>query len=155
MNAFNEWINRMRGTAEPEDATGEPGTERELRDSLEGGADQPGEPRPSDPAPQVDPDTLHERVIDALREIYDPEIPVKIYDLGLIYEVEISATSEVDVQMTLTTPGCPVAATFPGMVEAAVANVDGVRDARVELVWDPPWTMDRMPEEVKLELGLL
>ncbi|MCB1742328.1 MAG: SUF system Fe-S cluster assembly protein [Gammaproteobacteria bacterium] len=100
-------------------------------------------------------DELRERIIATLREIYDPEIPVNIYDLGLIYDVDIDEDGAVDVTMTLTTPGCPVAQTFPGDVEARVGAVDGVSSASVELVWDPPWTIDMMPEEVKLELGLL
>lgn len=96
-----------------------------------------------------------EQVIDALRGVYDPEIPVNIYDLGLIYDVDISDDRKVSIQMTLTTPGCPVAQTFPGTVECAVRCVEGVEDATVELVWDPPWTKDRMSEDALLSLGLL
>lgn len=95
-----------------------------------------------------------ERIILALKEVYDPEIPVNIYDLGLIYTVDINAEGHVDVQMTLTTPGCPVAQTFPGTVEQAVNQVDGVNDCTVELVWEPPWTQDRMTEAARLELGI-
>jgi len=102
----------------------------------------------------VEQQALIERVIAALREIYDPEIPVNIYDLGLIYDLDVRSGGEVDVAMTLTAPGCPVAQTFPGTVEAAVAAVEGVSAAHVELVWDPPWTQDRMSEEVKLQLGM-
>lgn len=98
---------------------------------------------------------FEQQIIDALRGIYDPEIPVNIYDLGLIYDVEISEDREVSIQMTLTTPGCPVAQTFPGTVECAVKCVAGVEDATVELVWDPPWTKDRMSEDALLSLGLL
>jgi FeS assembly SUF system protein len=105
--------------------------------------------------PGGDDGALEERIIAALREIYDPEIPVNIYDLGLIYGIRIGENRVVDLEMTLTTPGCPVAQTFPGTVEAAVREVDGVEDARVDLVWDPPWTMDNMTDEVKLQLGLL
>ena len=94
-------------------------------------------------------------IVDALRTVYDPEIPVNIYDLGLIYGFEIDEKFFVDVKMTLTAPGCPVAETFPGIVENAVKGVVGVSDARVELVFDPPWTMDYMSEEAKLELGLI
>jgi len=107
-----------------------------------------------DDAP-VDTDALRQTVIDALREIYDPEIPVNIYDLGLIYRVEVGEDAVVEVDMTLTTPGCPVAQTFPGMVEDRVRDVPGVNAAHVELVWEPPWCMDNMTDEVKLELGLL
>ncbi len=103
----------------------------------------------------VDPEMVKARVIEALQQIYDPEIPVNIYDLGLIYEVAVSPEGEVAVKMTLTAPGCPVAQTFPGQVEAAIRQVEGVRDAHVEVVWDPPWTKDRMSEAAKLKLGML
>jgi len=94
-------------------------------------------------------------IIDALRTVYDPEIPVNIYDLGLIYDVVIDEKYFVDVAMTLTAPGCPVAETFPGFVENAVKGVVGVSDARVELTFEPPWTMANMSEEAKLELGMI
>lgn len=97
---------------------------------------------------------LKEKVIEALKQVFDPEIPVNIYDLGLIYDVEIDDDDNVDVKMTLTTPGCPVAQTFPGTVEQAVKQLEEVNDCIVELVWDPPWTQDRMTEAAKLELGL-
>lgn len=99
-------------------------------------------------------DALKADVIKALCQVFDPEIPVNIYDLGLIYDVEIDDEANVDVKMTLTTPGCPVAQTFPGTVERAVNEVEGVNDCIVELVWDPPWTQERMTEAAKLELGL-
>ena len=113
-----------------------------------------------EPAAEADADTpegaLEARVIEALKQIFDPEIPVNIYDLGLIYGLDVDEkTGMVSVEMTLTAPGCPVAQTFPGVVENALRNVDGVTDARVELVWDPPWTQDRLSEEAKLQLGLL
>ncbi|RUR12412.1 SUF system Fe-S cluster assembly protein [Legionella sp. km772] len=95
-----------------------------------------------------------ERIILALKGVYDPEIPVNIYDLGLIYNVDINQEGHVDVQMTLTTPGCPVAQTFPGTVEQAVNQVEGVNDCTVELVWEPPWSQDRMTEAARLELGI-
>ena len=98
---------------------------------------------------------LYEAVIDALKEIYDPEIPVNIYDLGLIYGVEVSDDADVIVTMTLTTPHCPVAETMPGEVELRAASVPGVRDAEVNLVWDPPWGPDKMTDEARLELGML
>ena len=103
---------------------------------------------------ELDKETLKTAIIDALKQVYDPEIPVNIYDLGLIYDVLIDDDYYVDIKMTLTTPGCPVAQTFPGMVEQAVNKVDGVNDTSVELVWDPPWTQERMTEAAKLELGL-
>ncbi len=98
---------------------------------------------------------LQEAVVAALKEIYDPEIPVNIYDLGLIYGVEVDDESDVTVTMTLTTPNCPVAETMPGEVELRAASVPGVRDAEVILVWDPPWGPDKMTDEARLELGML
>jgi len=101
---------------------------------------------------QVD---LRARVIAMLRTIFDPEIPLNIYDLGLIYELAVQATGEVHVRMTLTAPNCPVAETFPGIVQAALWRVDGVTDVEVELVWDPPWGRENMSEAARLQLGLL
>ncbi len=103
----------------------------------------------------VDRDAVRERVIEALKQIYDPELPVNIYDLGLIYEVDVDDAGVVEVSMTLTTPGCPVAQSFPGEVEKAIRAVNGVTAAQVELVWDPPWCADNLSMEVKLQLGLL
>ncbi|MCG6873009.1 MAG: SUF system Fe-S cluster assembly protein [Gammaproteobacteria bacterium] len=101
------------------------------------------------------PEEIREHVIQALKTVYDPEIPVNIFDLGLIYEVRVSDSGNVEVEMTLTTPGCPVAQTFPDTVAAAVRTVSGVSDASVEVVWDPPWDRERMSEAAKLQLGLL
>ena len=98
---------------------------------------------------------LYESVITALREIFDPEIPVNIYDLGLIYGVDVSADGAAVVTMTLTTPHCPVAESMPAEVEMRVAAVPGIRDAEVNLVWDPPWDPQKMSDEAKLELGML
>jgi FeS assembly SUF system protein len=98
---------------------------------------------------------LYEGVISALKEIFDPEIPVNIYELGLIYGVDVTDEGSVTVQMTLTTPNCPVAESMPGEVELRVSAVPGVRDAEVNLVWDPPWDMAKMSDEAKLELGML
>ena len=97
---------------------------------------------------------LYEAVIAALKEIYDPEIPVNIYDLGLIYNVEINEGHAL-VTMTLTTPHCPVAESMPGEVELRVGAVPGVRDCEVNLVWDPPWDPAKMSDEARLELGML
>ena len=99
-------------------------------------------------------DELAQRIIAALKTIYDPEIPVNIFDLGLIYRVEVN-NRFAEVDMTLTAPGCPVAQTFPGMVEGTVKLVPGIEDAVVELVWDPPWRQDMISEEARLELGLI
>ena len=98
---------------------------------------------------------LYESVIDALKEIYDPEIPVNIFDLGLIYHVEITPEHHAKVKMTLTTPHCPVAESMPGEVELRVGAVPGIGDAEVELVWDPPWDPQKMSDEARLELGML
>ena len=98
---------------------------------------------------------LYESVIDALKDIFDPEIPVNIYDLGLIYGVDVTADGDAKVTMTLTTPHCPVAESMPGEVELRVGSVPGVRDAEVLLVWDPPWGPDKMTDEARLELGML
>lgn len=111
-------------------------------------------PATADATP-VGADDLRLRVIDALRKIYDPEIPVNIYDLGLIYGIDIDAQNAVHLRMTLTSPGCPVAQTFPATVEGAVKAVTGVSGASVELVWEPPWGPDRMTEAAKLQLGML
>jgi len=108
-----------------------------------------------DAIPAADDDrALRARIIAALREIYDPEMPVNIYDLGLIYGLEIDPAGSVAIRMTLTAPGCPVAQSFPGFVEHAVRQVEGVTTAQVELVWDPPWCQDQMSEAARLELGL-
>jgi FeS assembly SUF system protein len=98
---------------------------------------------------------LRENVIAALRTIFDPEIPVNIYDLGLIYDLDVDEEGKVFIRMTLTAPACPVAETFPGTVELRLYSVLGVSEVRVELVWDPPWTRDKLSEEAKLRLGLL
>ncbi len=98
---------------------------------------------------------LYEAVIDALKEIYDPEIPVNIYELGLVYGVDITDDAHVVVTMTLTTPHCPVAESMPGEVELRVGAVPGVGSAEVNLIWDPPWDPQKMSDEAKLELGML
>lgn len=98
---------------------------------------------------------LRERVIEALRQIRDPEIPINIYDLGLIYGLDIDDMGRVSIRMTLTAPGCPVAQTFPAQVEDAVEAVNGVSRAHVELVWEPPWDKSRLSEAARLQLGLL
>lgn len=106
----------------------------------------------------IDKDRLKEKLIEVLKGIYDPELPVNIYDLGLIYTIDIEALADggarVDVDMTLTAPACPVAGTLPGMVEAALKNLDEIRDASVRLVWDPPWSVDQMSEDARMILGM-
>ncbi|HYQ72137.1 MAG TPA: SUF system Fe-S cluster assembly protein [Gammaproteobacteria bacterium] len=98
---------------------------------------------------------LEEKIIEALRGVHDPEIPVNIYDLGLIYRLDIDDDGNVAIDMTLTTPACPVAEAMPCQVECAVREVPGVRSIKVELVWDPPWSRDRLDDFTRLELGLL
>ncbi|HET9148994.1 MAG TPA: SUF system Fe-S cluster assembly protein [Alphaproteobacteria bacterium] len=98
---------------------------------------------------------VRERVIDTLTTIYDPEIPVNIYELGLVYELDVNADGDVAILMTLTSPSCPVAESLPPEVEAKVGAVEGVRSVKVDLTWDPPWTPERMSEAAKLELGFL
>ena len=112
------------------------------------------------PKPEVEPaeapgGELHEAVVEALKSIYDPEIPVDIYELGLIYNVEITDDQDAIVTMTLTTPHCPVAESMPGEVELRILAVPGIRDAEVKLVWDPPWDPSKMSDEARLELGML
>jgi FeS assembly SUF system protein len=99
--------------------------------------------------------TLHDGVVEILRTIFDPEIPVNIYELGLIYDVAIDPANFVNVKMTLTSPACPVAGTLPPEVEQKVASVPGVAGAQVDIVWDPPWDMSKMSEAAKLQLNLL
>jgi FeS assembly SUF system protein len=100
-------------------------------------------------------DSLRDQIIAALRTVYDPEIPVNIYDLGLVYRIEIDDHANAVIDMTLTSPGCPVAQTFPGTVEGVVGSVPGVSSARVELVWEPPWDMSKLSDAAKLQMGML
>jgi len=111
--------------------------------------------QPDPASPQVDEEQLRQNLIAALRTIYDPEIPVNIYDLGLIYEMQIDPQGDVAIEMTLTAPACPVAGTFPATVEERLSEVPGVASVRVELVWEPAWSIDMLSEETRLELGLL
>jgi len=111
--------------------------------------------KPADTAPGEPGGDIYEGVIAALRDIFDPEIPVNIYDLGLIYGVDVSPEGSVVVTMTLTTPHCPVAESMPAEVELRVEAVPGVRDAEVNLVWDPAWDPQKMSDDAKLELGML
>jgi FeS assembly SUF system protein len=118
-------------------------------------ADQNVIDRALDPSKSPQQKSIQEKVIDAIRTVFDPEIPVNIYDLGLIYDIQVSAENRVHVKMTLTAPGCPVAGSLPVEVERRIENVPEVTSADVELVWDPPWTRDRMSEAALLELGML
>lgn len=119
--------------------------------SLPLGDDKPASP----PAPPPDAGaSLEERVIAALCACYDPEIPVNIYELGLIYDLQVDPSGSVSIRMTLTSPACPVAGALPADVQSRVQAVAGVTTAKVELVWEPPWEMSRMSEEARLQLGL-
>ncbi len=109
--------------------------------------------------PLIKPSTtdhpLYEKVVEACRSVYDPEIPVNIYDLGLIYTIEINAESEVEIMMTLTAPGCPVAGEMPGWIADAIEPLDGVKTVNVEMTWEPQWGMEMMSDEARLELGFM
>jgi len=114
---------------------------------------------PMEGAPLIKPSTtdhaLYDQVVEACRSVYDPEIPVNIYDLGLIYTIEIDGENAVRVTMTLTAPGCPVAEDMPGWLADAIEPLPGVKQVDVEITWDPPWGMDMMSDEARLELGFM
>lgn len=116
-------------------------------------------PDPVEGTPLIEPSStdhpLHDQIVEACRSVYDPEIPVNIYDLGLIYTILINDDNDVNVIMTLTAPGCPVAGEMPGWVQEAVAGVGGIRTVEVALVWSPPWGMEMMSDEARLELGFM
>jgi FeS assembly SUF system protein len=122
-------------------------------------SDSPPPPPPPAPTAELPPGLpikklIEGKVIAALQTVYDPEIPVNIYELGLIYGIEVDDTNYVKVKMTLTSPACPVAGSLPGEVEKKVAEIPEVRDAEVELTWEPPWSKDRMSEAAMLQLGM-
>ena len=104
---------------------------------------------------EIDVNALGEKIVRVIKTIFDPEIPVDIYELGLIYDVFVNEDYEVKILMTLTTPNCPVAETLPLEVEEKIKSIEAVKDAEVEITFDPPWTQDLMSEEAKLELGML
>ena len=112
------------------------------------------EPTTTPPLSQAELDALTDQLIAKLKTVYDPEIPVDIYELGLIYKVDVSDDKDVAIDMTLTAPGCPVAGDMPGWVENAVASVPGVGQVKVKLVFDPPWDMTRMSDEARLALNM-
>ena len=110
----------------------------------------------TDPTKQLPRDaTLEQRIVAALRSVYDPELPVNIYDLGLIYDIRADGNNRVEIDMTLTAPGCPVAGSLPGQVERTVRTHVPLEDVKVNLVWDPPWTQERISDEARLELNML
>ena len=114
---------------------------------------------PLEGTPLIEPSStdhpLFHAVVEACRTVYDPEIPVNIYDLGLVYTIDINAENDVRLIMTLTAPGCPVAGEMPGWLNDAIEPVAGVKSVEVELTWDPPWGMDMMSDEARLELGFM
>ncbi len=140
---------RVSDAPVPEETAGEKLDRK--RDYLEGFLQK----KPEGITPGEPGGELHQSVIDALKDIYDPEIPVNIYDLGLIYNVEVAEDADVKVTMTLTTPHCPVAETMPNEIEMRVMGLPGVRDAEVVVTWDPPWDPSKMSDEARLELGML
>ncbi|MEM6972033.1 MAG: SUF system Fe-S cluster assembly protein [Pseudomonadota bacterium] len=117
------------------------------------------ESAPAEAEPLIAPSStehpLFDHVVEACRTVFDPEIPVNVYDLGLIYSIRIDDEANVEVDMTLTAPGCPVAGEMPGWVADAVEPVPGIKTVEVHMVWDPPWGMDRLTEDARLELGLM
>jgi FeS assembly SUF system protein len=141
---------RVEEAPEPRGETPAEKLERK-RDYLDGFLSE----KPAAAAPGEPGGDIYEGVVAALKEIFDPEIPVNIYDLGLIYGVDVSPEGSVVVTMTLTTPHCPVAESMPAEVELRVEAVPGVRDAEVNLVWDPAWDPQKMTDDAKLELGML
>ena len=104
---------------------------------------------------ETDPEQLRQEIVDAIKTVYDPEITVNVYDLGLIYGIAIDANRRVSIKMTLTAPACPVAGSLPGQVGAVVGGVRGVSEVAVDLVWDPPWSQEHISEDARLTLGLL
>jgi len=136
-----------------------PGNPYIFRQVFTTGPDMTDQPPPMEGAPLIAPSStdhpLYDTVVEACRSVYDPEIPVNIFDLGLIYTIDIGAENEVSVLMTLTAPGCPVAGDMPGWVADAVEPLPGVKTVDVQLTWDPPWGMDMMSDEARLELGFM
>ena len=117
------------------------------------------DPNPVEGAPLIKPSStdhaLYDNVVEACRSVYDPEIPVNIYDLGLVYTIDINAENEVLIIMSLTAPGCPVAGEMPGWLAEAIEPLAGVKQVDVELIWEPPWGMEMMSDEARLELGFM
>jgi FeS assembly SUF system protein len=117
------------------------------------------EPTPAEGEPLIAPSSedhpMYNDIVDAIRTVHDPEIPVNIYDLGLVYSVRIDDENAVEVDMTLTAPGCPVAGEMPGWVADAVEPLPGIKQVDVNLIWEPPWDMSRLSDEARLELGFM
>jgi FeS assembly SUF system protein len=103
----------------------------------------------------IETELIKTQIVEAMKTVYDPEIPVDIYELGLIYDVEVDTEGSAIIRMTLTSPGCPVAGSLPGEVESKARAESGAKEVQVDLVWEPPWSMDRMSDAAKLQLGML
>ncbi len=132
--------------------------EEQMRDIIDLKADEPAPgARSAEPGtiPEAELERITQDVVRALKTVYDPEIPVDIYELGLIYKVDLDDDRVLSIDMTLTAPGCPVAGEMPGWVEGAVRGVEGVSDVRVNMTFEPPWTPDKMSDEARLELGFM
>jgi len=142
------FLNKFLEKSDDENQETNPATEEPAEASVQSSSEQNG------PLPE-NTEVLKENIVAALQEIYDPEIPVSIYELGLIYDVDVAEDFSVRVRMTLTTPHCPVAESMPGEVELKVAGLPGVKSSEVLLVWEPAWDMSMMSDEARLELGLL
>ena len=152
--AFSKLFQQFtHGSPERNDQQGESQSAQQVdKEVMTSQPDAGSDARPSALNP-IEKGLLEEEVVEAIRTCYDPEIPVNIFDLGLVYDVDVDNKGFVDIKMTLTSPGCPVAGTLPPEVENKVRQVDGVCGARVQVVWDPPWTMEMMSDEARLELG--
>jgi FeS assembly SUF system protein len=129
-------------------------TEQEIQKALEPNPESPEAVAPAAAVAAAEPSEVENEIVEALKTVFDPEIPVNIYELGLIYDIDIQAEGAVQVKMTLTSPGCPVAGSLPGEVRDKVAGVPGVTSVDVELVWDPSWNPSMMSEAARLELGM-
>ena len=116
---------------------------------------EPEQPSAEQTSANGDSEALKEKVVEAVKTCYDPEIPVNIYELGLIYDINVTASSEVSVKMTLTSPACPAAMSLPGEVEDKIRVMAKPKDVKVEVVWDPPWNPDMMSEAARLQLGMM
>ncbi|MFK7896922.1 MAG: SUF system Fe-S cluster assembly protein [Myxococcota bacterium] len=136
----------------PEPSTESASPSQTSPQAVSGAPDAPDAPGVSDLSPAMQ---IRDRIIAVLKTVYDPEIPVDIYELGLVYGVDVNDDAEVNVTMTLTTPMCPVAETLPVEVEDKVRNVLGVKDVNLDLVWDPPWSVDMMSDAARLELNMM
>jgi FeS assembly SUF system protein len=145
------WRKKESKPAMPE--TGEPVAMQSEESAAEAVTQTP--PETTEASHSIEYAQLEGKVIEAISTVFDPEIPVNIYELGLIYDIDIDGMSDVKIKMTLTSPACPVAGSLPGDVQRVVEGVENVRAVDVDLVWEPPWTPDRMSEAAKLELGFM